>query len=43
MITMELDELIKDIECEKINYKNAEVTGISYNSKTTDEGNIFIC
>lgn len=43
MITMELDKLIEDIECEKINYENVEITGLSYNSKTTEEGNIFIC
>lgn len=43
MITMDLDELIEGIECEKINYENVEITGLSYNSKTTDEGNIFIC
>ena len=43
MITMELDELIENIDCEKINYENVEITGLSYNSKTTDDGNIFIC
>lgn len=40
---MELDKLIENIECEKINYQNVEITGLSYNSKTTDAGNIFIC
>ncbi len=39
---MELDDLIKQIDCEKINYENVEITGLSYNSKTTAEGNIFI-
>lgn len=40
---MELDKLLENIECEKINYKNVEITGLSYNSKTTDAGNLFIC
>lgn len=43
MITMELDKLIEGIDCKKINYENVEITGISYNSKTTDDGNIFVC
>ena len=43
MITMELDKLIENIECKKINYENVEITGLSYNSATTDDGNIFIC
>ncbi len=43
MITMELDKLIENIDCEKVNYENVEITGLSYNSKTTDDGNIFIC
>lgn len=40
---MESDKLLKNIECEKINYTNIEITGLSYNSKTTEAGNIFIC
>ncbi|MBR1943138.1 UDP-N-acetylmuramoyl-L-alanyl-D-glutamate--2,6-diaminopimelate ligase [bacterium] len=39
---MELDKLIENIDCEKINYTNLEITGLSYNSKTTEAGNIFI-
>ena len=39
---MELDKLIKNIECKKVNYKNVEITGLSYNSKTIETGNIFI-
>ena len=40
---MELDKLIENLDCEKYNYANVEITGLSYNSKTTDTGNIFIC
>ena len=40
---MELDKLIENLDCEKYNYANVEITGLSYNSKTTDSGNIFIC
>ena len=40
---MELDSIIKSIECEKINYNNVEITGISYNSQTTQSGDLFIC
>ena len=40
---MDLDTLVKNLDCEKINYQNVEITGLSYNSKTTDEGNLFIC
>jgi len=39
---MELDQLIEHIECETKNYENLEITGLSYNSKTTEAGNIFI-
>ncbi|MBR2525744.1 UDP-N-acetylmuramoyl-L-alanyl-D-glutamate--2,6-diaminopimelate ligase [bacterium] len=39
---MKLDDLIKNIDCKKINYENIEITGLSYNSKTTADGNIFI-
>ena len=40
---MKLEELIKNIECETVNFSNVEITGLSYNSKTTEAGNIFIC
>lgn len=40
---MELENIIKNIECERVNYKNVEITGISYNSQTTQSGDIFIC
>lgn len=41
---MKLEELIKNLEYkEKINFENVEITGISYNSKTTKQGDIFIC
>ena len=41
---MKLDELIKNVEyTDIINYKNVEITGISYNSKTTQKGDIFVC
>lgn len=41
---MKLDDLIKNVEYLNIvNHKNIEVTGISYNSKTTQKGDIFVC
>ena len=41
---MKLDDLIKNVEyLNVINHKNIEVTGISYNSKTTQKGDIFVC
>lgn len=41
---MKLDELIEHLDYKDlINFKNVEVTGISYNSKTTKKGDIFIC
>lgn len=41
---MLLKELIKNIAVKKIeNEKNIEIKGLSYNSKTTNEGDIFIC
>mgnify|MGYP002706406036 FL=1 len=40
---MDLDTLVKNLDCEKINYQNVNITGLSYNSKTTDDGNLFIC
>ena len=32
---MKLEELIANIDCERVNFKNVDVTGLSYNSKTT--------
>lgn len=41
---MKLDDLIKNVEyLNIINHKNIEITGISYNSKTTQKGDIFVC
>ena len=40
---MKLEELITNIDCERVNFKNVDVTGLSYNSKTTKKGDIFIC
>lgn len=41
---MKLDELIEHLDYKDlVNFKNVEVTGISYNSKTTKQGDIFIC
>lgn len=41
---MKLDELIEHLDYKDlVNFKNVEVTGISYNSKTTKKGDIFIC
>ena len=41
---MKLDELIEHLDYKDlINLKNVEVTGISYNSKTTKSGDIFVC
>ena len=41
---MKLDELIEYLKYEDlINFKNVEVSGISYNSKTTKKGDIFVC
>ena len=41
---MNLKELIKDIKIKKIiNEKDIDITGISYNSKTVKEGEIFVC
>ena len=41
---MKLDDLIKNVEYLNIvNHKNVEITGISYNSKTTQKGDIFVC
>ncbi len=41
---MKLDELIEHLDYKDlINFKNVEISGISYNSKTTKTGDIFIC
>ena len=41
---MKLDELIEHLDYKDlVNFKNVDVTGISYNSKTTKKGDIFIC
>lgn len=41
---MLLSKLISGIKnSESINFKETEITGISYNSKTTQKGEIFVC
>ena len=41
---MKLDELIEYLDYKDlINFKNINITGISYNSKTTKKGDIFVC
>lgn len=41
---MKLSQLIKNLKYnEKLNFEDVEVTGISYNSKTTKAGDIFVC
>lgn len=41
---MKLDELIEYLDYKDlVNFKNIDITGISYNSKTTKKGDIFIC
>lgn len=41
---MKLSELTSQItNAETINFQDVEVTGISYNSKTTKNGDIFVC
>ena len=41
---MKLDELTEYLDYKDlINFKNVDITGISYNSKTTKKGDIFIC
>ena len=41
---MKLSELIKNVKTEDIiNNKETEITGISYNSKTVKNGDIFVC
>lgn len=41
---MKLEKLIEKLKYEElINFKDVEITGISYNSKTTQSGDIFAC
>ena len=41
---MKLDELIEYLKYDDlINFKNTEISGISYNSHTTKKGDIFVC
>ncbi len=41
---MKLDELIEYLKYKDlVNFKNVEISGISYNSKTTKKGDIFVC
>jgi UDP-N-acetylmuramoyl-L-alanyl-D-glutamate--2,6-diaminopimelate ligase len=41
---MKLETLIENLQYEElINFENVEITGISYNSKTTQSGDIFAC
>lgn len=41
---MKLDELIEYLDYKDlINFKNIDITGISYNSNTTKKGDIFVC
>src|SRR5574344_491148 len=42
---MKLETIVKDVDIvEKYNYKpDTEITGINYNSKTTQKGDIFVC
>lgn len=41
---MKLDELIEHLDYKDlINFQNVDITGISYNSKTTKKGDIFVC
>ena len=41
---MKLKNLIENLDYkELVNFKDTEITGISYNSKTTQPGDIFIC
>ena len=41
---MKLDVLVKGIDIIKtVNFENVEITGISYNSKTIQKGEIFVC
>lgn len=45
MLSIKLNEIINFIQPEKVlnNTQEKEITGISYNSKTTKQGDLFIC
>ena len=41
---MKLEDLIKNVTGKQLkNFENVEISGISYNSKTTKKGDIFVC
>ena len=41
---MKLNELIEYLDYKDlINFKDVDITGLSYNSNTTKKGDIFIC
>lgn len=41
---MKLDELIEFLDYKDlINFKDVDITGLSYNSNTTNKGDIFVC
>ena len=41
---MKLDELIEYLDYKDlINFKDVDITGLSYNSQTTKKGDIFVC
>ncbi len=41
---MKLNKLIENLRNKEVfNYKDVDITGISYNSKTTKKGDIFVC
>ena len=41
---MKLSKLVSEIQnAETINFQDVDITGISYNSKTTKDGDIFVC
>ena len=41
---MKLSKIIENTRYnELLNFDDIEITGISYNSKTTEKGNLFVC
>ena len=40
---MLLSRLASDINCEKINFKDVEITGIEFDSRKVKDGNLYIC
>jgi len=41
---MKLSDLISNLQYEeKLNFEDVEIRGVSYNSKTTKQGDIFVC